>query len=105
MDLVRRIERAGSKIGELDEHDLSSSFKAALAKSKVHPAELIYINWYRFNAIDEMRFSDFVTYFDDVWYPAADDIDVFDSSCLWFLSISHNGVVRQLALGVKPLPG
>ena len=39
----------------------------------------VFINFERFNNIDVFLFKDFCKYFDDIWYPAADDIEVFDS--------------------------
>jgi len=58
--------------------------------------EYVYINWYRYDDIDKMKFSDLVNYFDDIWYPDVDDIDVFDESLNWVLSITHYGQVKFL---------
>ena len=49
----------------------------------------IFINWGKFDDIDEIAASDFLRYFDDIWYPVADDIDIFDKSCQWVMCISH----------------
>ena len=40
----------------------------------------VFINFERFNSIDVFLFKDFCKYFGDIWYPAADDIEVFDAS-------------------------
>ncbi len=32
-------------------------------------------------------------WFDDIWYPASDDIDLFDSTLDWILSVSHSGLI------------
>jgi hypothetical protein len=51
----------------------------------------VYINWYQFDNIDKMHFGDLSNYFDDIWYPESDDIDIFDDTFLWVLSIYHYG--------------
>ncbi len=69
------------------------NLKECLNFLKIIPNESIYINWYRFDEIDELNFSDFNKFFDDIWFPEVDDINIFDSSLSWILSINHNGVV------------
>lgn len=54
----------------------------------------VFINFERFNNVDVFLFKDFCKYFDDIWYPAADDIEVFDSSFNWIVSVKHYGAVH-----------
>jgi len=58
----------------------------------------IYVNWRRFDEIDRFRFSDFEKYFSDIWYPGPDDIDVFDDSFKWIISVTHSGKVKCLKI-------
>ena len=60
--------------------------------------EIVYINWYRFDEIDQMKFVDLAQYFDDIWYPSSDDIEIFDETFCWILSITHFGQLRYLEL-------
>ena len=53
----------------------------------------VYINWFRFDNIDQMKFNDFSTYFYDIWFPSVDDIDLFDESYSWIVSIRHDGMI------------
>ena len=62
------------------------------------PQESVYVNWYRYDNIDSVAFKDLVAVFDYVWYPAADDIDLFDASLNWILSITHYGQICILKL-------
>jgi hypothetical protein len=50
---------------------------------------MVFINWYRFDDIDEMRLPDLAEHFADVWLPMAEDPDIFDSTFTWMLSIAH----------------
>ena len=49
----------------------------------------VFIDWCKFDDIDEIAIDDFIRYFDDIWYPGADDIDVFDRSYSWVMRVSH----------------
>ena len=65
----------------------------------LQPEEHVYINWHRFDDIDLISLKDLVSFFDDIWYPAADDLDIFDPSLNWILSVTHSGQIRILKLG------
>jgi hypothetical protein len=52
-----------------------------------------YINWHRYDEIDEMLVEDVIGHFSDIWYPSSDDIEVFDMSMSWVLSVTHYGAV------------
>ncbi len=54
----------------------------------------VFINFERFNSIDVFLFNDFCKYFGDIWYPAADDIEVFDATFNWIVSVKHYGLVH-----------
>lgn len=56
----------------------------------------VLINWFRFDNIDRMALDDLSRYFDDIWFPSADDIEIFDESCSWILSVNHGGVIGYL---------
>lgn len=60
------------------------------------PNAPVLINWYRFDEIDEVELSVLSTFFSDLWYPGADDIDVFDHEFSWVVSITHSGNVKRV---------
>lgn len=53
----------------------------------------VFINWYRFDDIDKMSLKDLDQYFYDIWFPATDDIDIFDDTFKWIVSIFHDGII------------
>lgn len=75
---------------------LSDSFDlgAVIEDIGLSPMKLVFINWYRLDDVDEMNIDDLVTYLDDIWYPGSDDVDIFDRTCAWVISISHEGIVQ-----------
>jgi hypothetical protein len=63
----------------------------------IAPQPELFLNWARFEEIDAFQTTDVAQYFNDLWYPGADDIDLFDASLSWIVSIRHDGVVSFLA--------
>jgi hypothetical protein len=61
-------------------------------------AKNIYINWSRFDDIDEMSALEFSAVFHDLWYPSSDDIEIFDQGQKWVLLIRHFDVVQILRI-------
>ncbi len=54
----------------------------------------VFINWGKFDNIDEISFNDLDRYFYDLWFHSADDIDIFDDTYRWIVSIRHDGVIH-----------
>jgi hypothetical protein len=69
-----------------------------LRRLEIIPSGLVYLNFYRFDEIDEMSVGDVSRHFKYIWYPHSDDIDIFDSTFKWILSVSHDGIVSLLAI-------
>lgn len=65
---------------------------------KLSPLSKIYINWYKFDDIDLFNLVDFNKYFYDIWFPSSDDIDIFDESLNWIISIRHDGFVSYIKI-------
>ena len=62
----------------------------------VAPGPELFTNWARFEEVDAFQTADVARYFDDLWYPVADDIDLFDASLSWLVSFRHDGVISVI---------
>jgi len=90
-DAIGRVKLQAGDNAEDKEFDLM----ALLSKvADIKPTDLVYLNWYRFDRIDEMKSGDLASDFFYIWYPGPDDIEIFDDSLSWLVSISHSGTVR-----------
>lgn len=67
-----------------------------LFKLEIIPLERVFINWYMFKQIDEFDIKDVDKYFDDIWFPSSDDIDIFDKTLDWVLTVRHDGFISYL---------
>ena len=93
--ILKEIQRRSTSIGHTDENGAFAPLPAILERHA--KGALLLLNWSRFDDIDEIAASDFVTCFDDIWWPPADEsLEVFDASCSWLLAFYHWGDVRLL---------
>lgn len=67
-----------------------------LVGNKIKLMQEVYINWFHFDNVDLINLVDLNKYFLDIWYPSSDDIDIFDESLEWILSIRHDGSISIL---------
>jgi len=62
----------------------------------------VYVLWW-FSEIDRLRAVDVVRHIHDIWYPAADDILIFDATLTWQIGIDYTGCVWFGRLDHDPL--
>lgn len=65
-----------------------------LREFAVHTREVIYLNWSMFDKIDQIDIYDFSNFFSNIWYPGVGDIDLFDETLFWMISIYHDGIIE-----------
>ncbi len=92
LELVRTIREKAKLI---DGADAESEF-FNVAELPVIWHDSVYLNWGRFDSLDEMKAEDVKQWFDYLWYPSADDLDILDSDLEWVISIAHSGEVYVL---------
>lgn len=93
LNVVRKIASLGEFIEGENANSEGFDIGDILLCKKIKKPEYIYIDWFRFDDIDKMKFTDFVKYFDDLWYPGADDIFIYDDTFDWVLLVEHFGGV------------
>jgi len=95
VELMKIISLTSQPVAECSSEDADFDLALLLAKLKIIPREAVYLNWHRFDKVDEMLFRDLCENLDDIWYPASDDLDIFDSSFTWIISIAHYGGIAH----------
>lgn len=71
-----------------------ADLRAVLGESIPTPLSSdVYIAWSGCSCFDRIEWDDLLGLFEYVWYPSIDDIDLFDDSLGWFLSVDHDGMV------------
>jgi hypothetical protein len=90
--LLAEISGRGHPIGHIPPDD-PFDIAGLLATHHRHAFNDLYVNWDRFDHIDKLSCTDLSRHFSDIWYPSADDIEIFDESGQWVLMVCHDGVV------------
>ena len=70
--------------------------KHCLTSLGIKLSNSLCINWYKFERVDVLTVDDLDKYFYDLWFPSADDIDLFDHTLNWIVSIRHDGCVSWI---------
>jgi len=91
LDIVKSLEKTSILVPNCNAEDADFELITILTELGINTESTVYINWFRFDKIDELRLVDVSKYLDDLWYPVADSIDVFDESLSWILSIGYFG--------------
>lgn len=95
LTLTRRLDALGTVVEGLDAEtegfDLAATFFALAIRPQ---GGVVYVNWHRYDVVDRMKFTDLASHLDDVWYPSSDDIDIFDATLSWIVSIAHEGTIK-----------
>lgn len=97
-DLVKIIFEKSFHINEVNAEGAHFQIDKILRELNFSVSENIFLNWYQFDDIDEIKASDVFSNLSDIWYPSADDLDLIDSRMRWMLLIHHSGTVRALNL-------
>jgi hypothetical protein len=98
LDLARTVAALSSPIVGINAADDHFDLMQVLGRLGLQPESHVFLNWYRFDRIDKLRTKDLTTYFSDFWYPSSDDIEIFDNSWSWIVSIFHDGTVSTAGL-------
>lgn len=93
LSIVKRLYEISVEAGGLQVDDAAFSIGNLIHDLGVKFPENVYLNWYRFDDIDQISLTDLDRYFSELWYPGSDDLDIFDDSADWVVSITHYGRV------------
>ncbi len=96
VSLVKSLYDAQKHLPAVDANEEGFSLLECIRILGVDFDSQVLVNWYRFDDIDEFALNDLSKYFDDIWFPGSDDIDIFDDSLNWIVSIRHDGQVFVL---------
>jgi len=90
--------RNGSKVlGGVDATSQNFSLREVLERVRAgEQAGELFLNWYHLEQLDVIAANELVTYFDDIWYPSSDDLDIIPVDAGWIVSVEHHGGVRVI---------
>lgn len=82
-----------TKNAETSDFDLGATIRSV----GIVPELRVFVNWYRYDRIDEFQLAELSHFFHAIWYPSSDDIEIFDATCTWIFAVTHMGTVKYAA--------
>jgi hypothetical protein len=73
-------------------------FDLRLVLGRLRATDRVFLNWHHFDDLNEVRVEDLRNYFEYLWYPSSDDLEILDPELGWILSIDHSGNILLLDL-------
>ena len=98
LEILQLLHEKMLNVKNFNAEDEAFKFSSLLKELQITPKENVYINWYRFDDIDYIKYEHVAKYFEEIWYPGPDDIEIFDDTYEWFISIDHDGYVKYFKL-------
>jgi hypothetical protein len=84
------------RVLELDASNEGFDLSKALPRSYARFDAEVAVKWLdTFDTVDIFHFQTLVKYFDDIWYPGTDDIEIIDLDCKWLIAVEHGGYVYR----------
>ena len=93
LEILKALERRATDIPGVRPSEQSFILSDILKQQRIETKD-IYINWSRFDDIDQMSTEEFSAAFHDLWYPSSDDIEIFDKDEKWVVLIRHFDVAQ-----------
>ena len=98
--LVKEIDKIQRPVPSVNADEKSFDLLQVIPERR-RRSDVVYVDWYRFDDIDEVETSTLASFFSDFWYPSADDIDIFDRDLTWILSVRHDGAIKLVELSME----
>jgi hypothetical protein len=89
LSILKKLWDVATGIDEVKPSSAEFDLKRTLLGAGIAPSSSVFLNWYRFDDIDEVQLESASTFFHDFWYPSADDLEIFDDSLKWVLFVHH----------------
>lgn len=70
--------------------------------NEVH--DKVFVNYFDFSEIYEISSQELDIYFDDLYFPYSDDVEIFDKSCSWVLFVTNKMRLMELTQQKKADP-
>lgn len=93
LDVFKKMDDKCIFVASTNAKNNGFSFSNLLISQGISSEEYVYIDWHRFDDIDSIELLLLSEYFDDIWYPEADDMYIYDDTFTWFALVTHYGAI------------
>lgn len=100
-DILQSIHENASVVSGVNAENDQFDLRNVLDDLGLALSATTYLNWHRFDDIDEILSPDLLDHFNDIWYPATDDLELIDAQFQWIVVVHHSGTVKVLKLAME----
>lgn len=93
-DVLRELSANATPVTGVNLEQEELELQVLFGKSGINPGPVLYVEWGAMREIDRFQTADLNRHFYHVWYPGADDIEIFDDSLTWLMFVRHYGSVH-----------
>ena len=93
-ELLRQLAKQAQPIATVNLDERPIELRRVFEMCGISPESVLFVQWGPFRNIDRFNRVELEKYFYDIWYPAADDIELFDGTAKWIIFVAHYGAVR-----------
>ena len=97
-EVVTKVRDKGVVVANANAEGANFDLLKLLQQLDLPVANTIFLNWRLFDDVDEIRTTDLIQHFNDIWYPSLDDLDLIDVRVRWLISVHHHGGVQSLII-------
>lgn len=90
-EMLLWLRQHATPIADLNIEDMEVPLSEIFTRCEVDAGSPLYLHWDQPHDIDQFQRSELEKYFYDIWYPIADDIEIFDQTLDWVLFVRHYG--------------
>ena len=90
---MRWLSEQATPLTEVDLDQYEVALPELLRRAGIKPCPVLYVQWSALRDIDRFESEELARHFYDVWYPSADDIEIFDDTLAWLMFVRHYGGV------------
>jgi len=92
-EVMRWLSEQATPLTEVDLDQYEVALPELLRRAGIKPCPVLYVQWSALRDIDRFESEELARHFYDVWYPSADDIEIFDDTLAWLMFVRHYGGV------------
>jgi hypothetical protein len=90
-ELSLRLREVCETIGDRGIDSDRTLLASAISRFSPGLAGPVLLNWGHWLEVDRMECRAVIDYFDFLWYPKVDDLDILDEALRWIVSVDHDG--------------
>jgi len=99
VSVINKLETLSEPVGKVRLQDFDLATLIDSLNVQLDADDFVYLDWMRFDDIDQIRLTDLSKYFYDIWY--GEDFSLFASNCNWMVFVFHYKVVALVKLEVR----